>query len=665
MTLGGIVAMYILVVGLINTSKDGEMMGKKWASTWIMLRVAMGTLLMAPIPGHGFCTIQALVMWIVLQGVGAANSIWSTALDYLGEGFTLGETNIQQPFSDIELQPLATNLLQSNICMLHINAANRVDAENHSDLIIIIPENNVLEFGIAEKRSIQYKSICGKITVKSPNTKIKLQAVEAMRQSLMGLAREIVKNDNLNTTQNRKKFAKGVGDTYLIHASRIFNETVATVLPDKNKNSDELNSVIARAKNYGWAHAGSYYIYAAGRLAKAVDISRHIGELPQGFNITRNYDILKKDIAASFSDVEAFSFTNDAIKLKNQLLTASAVMNHALKTTSMHIGAAPQESSHKNSLSHALKNIVDDTEILDDSFSDVIDKIQEVKGNTALALKNLFTGDSSEAKDQVQATMRQFFNPPLSVDPLIFISNIGTTIMHAAEFSWVTYMLPYIDNSDGKKQSHSILHTMMTIGLGLLWGAGAGMGIYLPLVPYLIFTTSVLGWFIAVVEAMIAAPMIALAFSAPSQDELGKTMPGIMQITTVFLRPTLLVIGFIITTRVIKAAIIMINFSFGSTVAVSLPEMSLMGTATVLIIYVAFILAIVNKCTTFIVIFADKILKVIGASPDSFREEEVLGKTQGTFDQGKGTVQQVQQAQTGKISDFIQRATKSGISEDK
>lgn len=85
LALGGIVVMYTLIVGTMNTAHEGQMLGQKWSSIWIPVRATIGLALLIP-KSSGYCLMQIFIMWVVVQGVGAADKIWNSALDYLNQG---------------------------------------------------------------------------------------------------------------------------------------------------------------------------------------------------------------------------------------------------------------------------------------------------------------------------------------------------------------------------------------------------------------------------------------------------------------------------------------------------------------------------------------------------------------------------------------------------
>ncbi|WP_151193855.1 DotA/TraY family protein [Cysteiniphilum sp. JM-1] len=66
---------FIVVVGTINSAKDGEFLGRNWHSYWIPLRVVFGSIAAIPLKS-GFCFAQYLIMTMVLFGVQFADYVW-------------------------------------------------------------------------------------------------------------------------------------------------------------------------------------------------------------------------------------------------------------------------------------------------------------------------------------------------------------------------------------------------------------------------------------------------------------------------------------------------------------------------------------------------------------------------------------------------------------
>ena len=121
LALGGIIIMYTLIVGTMNTAQEGEMLGHKWSSIWIPVRSTFGLALLIP-KASGYCLMQIFVMWIIVQGVGAADKVWNSALDYLNRGGVIMQASMNPTVSmtadDNAIADGAVSMLAGEVCML-------------------------------------------------------------------------------------------------------------------------------------------------------------------------------------------------------------------------------------------------------------------------------------------------------------------------------------------------------------------------------------------------------------------------------------------------------------------------------------------------------------------------------------------------------------------
>lgn len=90
------------------------------------------------------------------------------------------------------------------------------------------------------------------------------------------------------------------------------------------------------------------------------------------------------------------------------------------------------------------------------------------------------------------------------------------------------------------------------------------LAVYIPLVPYIIWIAVILAWVIAVVEAVIAAPLWMLSHVSGEGEGIatGAGEAGYKFVAAVFLRPTLSVISFFVASLVVMAMADVINTSF-------------------------------------------------------------------------------------------------------
>lgn len=122
LVLGGIVIIYTLLVSTLNTAHQGEMMGEKWSSIWVPVRATVGLALLIP-KASGYCLMQVFVMWITLQGVGAADKVWNAALNYLNTGGIIIKAQQNPGIALINAQGAgiamgAQTILAGQVCMV-------------------------------------------------------------------------------------------------------------------------------------------------------------------------------------------------------------------------------------------------------------------------------------------------------------------------------------------------------------------------------------------------------------------------------------------------------------------------------------------------------------------------------------------------------------------
>jgi len=171
----------------------------------------------------------------------------------------------------------------------------------------------------------------------------------------------------------------------------------------------------------------------------------------------------------------------------------------------------------------------------------------------------------------------------------------------------------------------------------------------LPLVPFMIFAMGAIGWMLATVEAMVAAPVVALGLLSPGgQSEVfGRAEPALMLVLNLFLRPALMVIGLMSATIVSVPVIQLVNTAFLTTVKSVMSNPGLVEQAIFISLYASFIVTVIGKCYSLIYIIPERILTWIGGQAVQYGEEAALqaskqavegaaGATAGAAKEGSG-----------------------------
>lgn len=126
LAIGGIILMYTGVVSTLNTAHEGQMLGQKWSSIWVPVRSTLGLALLIP-KASGYCMMQIFVMWVVLQGVGAADKVWEAALSYLNRGGVIVQAQVD-PIASImgdkfSIAKGGSKILTGQVCMFGLQTA--------------------------------------------------------------------------------------------------------------------------------------------------------------------------------------------------------------------------------------------------------------------------------------------------------------------------------------------------------------------------------------------------------------------------------------------------------------------------------------------------------------------------------------------------------------
>ncbi|MCL5975533.1 MAG: DotA/TraY family protein, partial [Gammaproteobacteria bacterium] len=112
LTVGVVIVIYVTVVGVMKTAGEGEFLGKQWNSLWVPIRIVLGIASLVPAPS-GYSAIQIVMMWVIVQGIGAADTIWNTTLSYL---YVAGSPFASPSMADAGTQDAMTKLFQGLVC---------------------------------------------------------------------------------------------------------------------------------------------------------------------------------------------------------------------------------------------------------------------------------------------------------------------------------------------------------------------------------------------------------------------------------------------------------------------------------------------------------------------------------------------------------------------
>lgn len=674
-TIGAVVLSYIGVMTTINTAREGEAMGKKM-SLWVPLRAFSGMLLMVPGPTSGYSVVQMTVMWIVLNGVGAANMVWDVVLEQLTRQVpAVGAINIQM--TPVYLAPLSQSVLQASTCMYTINtympelAANAGPMQNKSVSIYTVTEaptpapSATATTQIIQKATVfvgvqgapsPYDSLCGSFKIQSQLDKsnikstfnystaqqrllIKIAALQNMF-SVLDPAAQLLANDKASNTTVDPGYIYAAGKGYISQITQL--ATGVQAAPGSNAQSWEtganpvnpITGDYAKLKSYGWIHAGSYYFTMVRASGAKPDFETIPGQA---------------QLPAAKGVPNTVALTGDALPAPN---TTAWPPTNASGTSSLGVVLSPAAPNFQiRKMANAINRAYNYWN------SDQSAQPPAVKG-----LANLPVSTGNDTLDAILNGMRTGMQQPIleyietiadgstagggTPDPLISIGQFGGILMLAAEISVFLSILTSVLITLAVAWGYcldSVGSAFLTLFLTLIpmiyalavmmWTLGATLGIYLPLIPYLVFTFTAFGWIIQVIEAVVAAPIIALGLIHPGGEELGKLGSALPILANIFLRPTLMIFGFVLGASLLRAGIALVNFGFVPAITEG-AAISIFSILAVLGMYIAIITAIVNKSFSLIYVLPNQIMRWMGGTAETGDAEAMVEKAHGGFKGG-------------------------------
>ena len=212
------------------------------------------------------------------------------------------------------------------------------------------------------------------------------------------------------------------------------------------------------------------------------------------------------------------------------------------------------------------------------------------------------------------------------------------------------------------EMSKAVLEMYLPLGASLtsiIFGLGVVMGIYVPFMPFMLFLFGVIGWIMAVIEAMVAAPLVALGITHPEGNDLmGKSEQAVMLLLGVFVRPVTMILGLIFAMNLAQIAVQILDYGFlfvfaeisqlNSSFSYVTNGIIMLGA---MVVYAYVLMTVIDQAYSLIYQVPDKILRWIGGPQDTSSAAQMANQV-------KGQVQQV----GGKAGDAGSQVTGSGTS---
>jgi len=703
LTVGAIIVVYVTIMGVLKTAQEGEFMGKQWSSLWVPVRMVLGIAALVP-TGSGYSGIQLFMMWVIMQGIGAADSLWTTALGYVN---IAGSPYASAVIPSANVYNSLSVLFQAMVC----DAAARETQTDPSKLNNAGYYCNQVGSGYcrstntfnpaATRYSLGPNGACGTLTYcnqaqacQTPNSLqcVSCNAQLAALQGTAGAPGIIATLQTVATAFEQTDFS--YRDFYATSYSQANNPSWAWIY---NYCSSQSPPIPKSQCCIQTTSPALLQLIAAGTLKSPCKV-------PTGSETDAT-------IFPRANDTNPQNPSDDAVKLvywPAQLQTMVGDGNFIDTVTNQYTQVVSnavttyiqQQAANPNSFSGQLaaadqvgwlmagsyyyaiaqmnnNNLSNAIPVFNMSGMDLTNSPMNSYRNNYSAASTLIaaasgsTGNAASNTPQLAGMGGLFSNTMSSIEggflnaagqgntnPLAGIQGLGMGLLITAEVLFpvllvVTLVLGTVSNLNfsylgtglwlpigpALSMVYLIFVPAMFAFIAFLIAIGGLLGVYTPLIPYIIFTVGTIGWFITTVEAMVAGPLVALGILAPSGEHeiLGQAKGAILIMFSVALRPALMIFGLMAAMLLAVVAADIVNAAFWQ-VAHSIGTLDPIGFILFFCAYVTLLITVLNKSFSAIYILPQGVMRWIGGQGETYGEAEALGETKRGMDTTGGKV---------------------------
>ncbi|WP_454727708.1 MULTISPECIES: DotA/TraY family protein [Cupriavidus] len=643
---GTLILTYVTVMGIVNTANDGEALGKRWSTFYTPLRTF--TAAAALIPGSsGYAGIQIVMLIFVTYSIGFASNMWTSINEYV-MGTNVAKEAVKSIVKDPNFDSLALNALRMSLCANGVNAAMAsVSPDSQLNLQysrVPAPPVTTLDGGQINTTTFMFKDpkwpnsevACGKLVMTSSYTappkdgsKLANDVAPSIKKAIDEVRARYVASfftgefsvqatqvaaaaiANGTTTIDSQTIAKLLDDL----KDRQMNDIVAAV---ENAIAAENGGSVNKMTEKGWVYAGSLY--------------REIGRIKDA---VRNTTVSSSEYVAGLANPLEPVLTGDSLSAANAVYSpyeavAAELSKRVFETASQTPSKVPEVPKLKTNFTSS--DFTDGGGFVDGIIKKYINQfsgwvlsgaihyLEDPDSDPIMKVKNL--GDWIAGVGEAMAIWKAFATATM------------TAIAKGLGNSAIPGTAPLSGLAEGALATLVELWSLISPSvLGLMY-LGYYLGIWIPMVPFFIFATGVVGWLVFVVEMMAAGMLWAAAHTTPAREDsfIGSQTQGYMLLMSGFFRPALMVIGLVASNTLLYPTTAYLNEAFLIQFR-SLQANSITGPFTLAGYFLIYSMMI---SAAFMLLFSlpqalpDNVLRWIGAGVGDLGEKGMAQKLEGS-----------------------------------
>jgi conjugal transfer/type IV secretion protein DotA/TraY len=600
---------YIVMVGVVGTAHEGDALGKRYSTLWVPIRAAFGISLLAPLPWAKYSLLQALILKFIFLSILGANFLAGGTVDFMASrSGAVNTPRAKLPYVEGIGEEILKNLtIQEYFKEREGLATDGVYTKNTSGIksFTFIPPA-----GASDSIMGRFKISCIDGVQSADLCDAELNASVTLVNELRPVARAITSQWANGANIPMDAVQEQAYRTALKNYVRASQQAETAALAAVGTNQD-LDSFKQSVQNNGWTWLGVYYwkIAKFNELAEAKTQVKLLVSNP--LNEDAVVRIAGPGIMSVLDRYHNFADTIAAGRLEQRALANS--------------------SGDGVGMGSLLGSFF--TDAIGSSFGDNT----AMTGGARLLAEALSNGDPISNLQKFGHSLINSGSMIGTVGAAGSVAGQVVTVMEDAAGPFSAAVVPKGISFAGKIAEK--LGGVLMLLAGILIAAGIFLAYYLPALPFIIWTSAVVGWLILCIELLVAAPILAAMHVIPEGEGFvgQRAEAGYMLFFGILMRPALYVIGFFLSFVIsgvvghfIGEAYLDFTVSNGNDDLPVGPVSQIVGFLATVIIGGGLAVAAIHKTFSIVTYLPDEISRRLGSTP-SIGIEHDEQRTQQSF----------------------------------
>lgn len=658
---------YVLASAAVQTADDGEFLGRRYSSVWMPARIVWGFIMAMPTP-LGYCGAQIFVLWMAVLGINIANAVIDIGsstnvaaklLDPMrmvaapkvitGDAIAKVTGDMVRSYLDIEIYNKEVERTRADVTTRAQNDYSLLDGASRGEAADAAPKLPYAGLEVVFERNLSLlegdPSVSDKTKSMGDAFIVRFgKPLQDSKDNVIGYstefgrflftttatdAAEIAKQRRAIQTlvEDAGAIAKAIRDKLLVPESADYKQRLAdAALRYSNvmlstARCEQVKAVLSIAQEFG---SNTNIITSRPEFSGCAGLRPAAGT---GASANRP-DWTGSGLAYLASAAGATKATRTANTVPLQLLPDEP----DLVSGGQLYGEFDTGDSPSNTTASVPSSASTAYEQAKKATKDYSDFNGWVKSKLSKPLVSTLTGNDGD---------------PSAGNPIAHMKKFGDKLMYWASMAWVTTTVGKAA-VDGAKSAFETWSNQPGVGALGIPGAfaasaassaigavismllsflpfiiltGAMLAVYLPLLPFFLWITAIIGWLITAVEAVIASPIMSILHLSPEGDGIAtqRVEGWYILAMSLLLRPVLLTFGFFFSIAILEVAGGFANKGFFALANQMIDDHdSLFSLMTFTIglggAYIGMMIMIIYKSFEVIQVVPDRVFKLIGAS---------------------------------------------------